>query len=50
MEGKIVTPYKQDDVERVFHTAMREEFMEMRVRHSYVVSIRQAAEWGMREI
>ena len=22
----------------------------MRVRHSYVVSIRQAAEWGMREI
>ena len=50
MEGKIVTPYKQDDVERVFHTATREELMEMRVRHSYVVSIRQAAEWGMREI
>lgn len=50
MAGKIITPLKQDEADRLSKTKSRDELIALHRNHMQTVSIRQAAEWGMRQV
>jgi hypothetical protein len=51
MLGKIVTPWKQTEIDTLNrHGASAEKLLEINYRHIRAIEVRQAAEWGMRQI
>ena len=50
-QGRIVTPKKQDEMDCLYRArAPREEMVAMKILHRHATTVRQAAEWGMRQI
>lgn len=51
MQGRLVTPKKQSDVDRLKrHGALAAQLEELRTQHTQATTVRQAAEWGMRQL
>ena len=51
MRGHIVTPKRQDEMDRLFlDGATEQELVALKVAHNDATTVRQAAEWGMRQL